>query len=80
MALRKRFFSSLAILMCAVAVMPVFTTAAFAKDSNTNITGKVYEFEKDAHYEISSASAILYLSVVYYIFTITLIQTEKKLK
>lgn len=57
MALRKRFFYSLAILICVVAVMTFFTTAAFAKESNTNITGKVYEFEKDAHYEISSASA-----------------------
>lgn len=57
MALRNKFFSSLVILMCVVAVMAFFPTSAFANESNTNITGKVYEFEKDAHYEISSASA-----------------------
>lgn len=46
----------IAILLTAILVMGAIAPTAFAVGSNTAVAGKVYEFEKDAHYEFSTAT------------------------
>lgn len=55
-SMKKTLYISIAVIFVAILIIGT-GSAAYAKDSTFAITGCVYEFEKDSHYEVDEAAS-----------------------
>lgn len=53
---KKAFTVGLSIILLFTLISNLLPSVAFAVDNGTDVAGKVYEFDKNAHYEFSSSS------------------------
>lgn len=55
---KKAFTVGLSIILLFTLISNLLPSVAFAVDNGTDVAGKVYEFDKNAHYEFSSSSEL----------------------